>query len=55
MDIGEPRKIIEVEPETIPVPETIPLPSTEPSRVEPEPAGPAEPARVPAGEPAPGP
>lgn len=49
MDIGPPRRIIEVEPVTIPVPETlpepeqipIPEPGAEPERL-PEPAGPGE-------------
>jgi hypothetical protein len=45
MDIGEPRKIIEVEPATIPVPETIPLPETDPT---PDPGPrPADPGRAP--------
>jgi hypothetical protein len=47
MDIGEPRKIIEVEPATIPVPETIPIPETEPGPVEPLPVAPTEPALAP--------
>lgn len=49
MDIGPPRRIIEVEPVTIPVPEILPEPEripapdprAEPERV-PEPAGPGE-------------
>ena len=40
MDIGEPRKIIEVEPATLPVPETIPLPERDPAPAEPVPAEP---------------
>jgi hypothetical protein len=51
MDIGEPRKIIEVEPATIPVPETIPMPDTEPA----SPAeAPTRPAAPPADDPVPG-
>jgi hypothetical protein len=50
MDIGEPRKIIEVEPATIPVPETIPMPQTEPAS-EPVPVAPEEPVSVPRQEP----
>jgi hypothetical protein len=46
MDIGEPRKIIEVEPASLPVPETIPMP--EPAFPEaphePAPSVPATPA-----------
>jgi hypothetical protein len=45
MDIGEPRKIIEVEPQTIPVPATIPMPDA-PGPSEPSPSGPARPAPV---------
>jgi len=41
MDIGEPRKIIEVEPATLPVPETIPLPETDPAPARPVPPEPA--------------
>jgi hypothetical protein len=51
MDIGEPRKIIEVEPATLPVPETIPMPEPAPAErpSEPTPAGPVEdPAENPA-------
>lgn len=40
MDIGRPRRIIEVEPALLPVPESIPMPEPRP---EPEPA-PAVPA-----------
>jgi hypothetical protein len=39
MDIGKPKRIIEIEPESIPVPETIPAPEPSPSSV-PEPASP---------------
>jgi hypothetical protein len=48
MDIGEPRKIIEVEPVTIPVPETIPLPDPEPAPADPVPV---DPGIAPLGEP----
>jgi hypothetical protein len=41
MDIGEPRRIIEVEPASIPVPETIPIPEREPAPSEPAPSEPA--------------
>ena len=41
MDIGQPRRIIEVEPVTLPVPETLPEPAQVP-----------EPAPVPGPEPA---
>ena len=46
MDIGPLRRIIEVEPSTLPVPEEYPEPATTPA-VEPDPAAPqrAEPAR----------
>ena len=39
MDIGQPKRIIEIEPVSTPVPETIPLPSIEPASA-PEPAEP---------------
>lgn len=41
MDIGPPRRIIEVEPVTIPVPETLPEPEQIPEPVR-EPVGPGE-------------
>ena len=44
MNIGEPRRVIEVEPVNLPVPEQIPVPEPDPTR---EPA-PGEPEREPA-------
>lgn len=41
MDIGPPRRIIEVEPVSLPVPETLPEPERIPEPVR-EPAGPGE-------------
>lgn len=40
MDIGQPKRIIEVEPVSLPLPETIPAPDPQPASV-PEPAEPA--------------
>jgi hypothetical protein len=40
MDIGPLRRIIEVEPFTLPVPEEYPEPATTPVPVEPEPSEP---------------
>ena len=40
MDIGQPKRIIEVEPVTLPVPEAIPVPEPRPVQT-PEPAEPA--------------
>ena len=40
MDIGKPKRIIEVEPVSIPIPETIPAPEPAPTPA-PEPATPA--------------
>ena len=40
MDIGQPKRIIEVEPVSLPVPEAIPAPDPQPASV-PEPAEPA--------------
>jgi hypothetical protein len=40
MDIGQPKRIIEVEPASLPLPEAIPAPTPEPAPV-PEPAEPA--------------
>jgi hypothetical protein len=40
MDIGQPKRIIEVEPVSLPLPEAIPAPEPEPASV-PEPAEPA--------------
>lgn len=40
MDIGKPKRIIEIEPASIPVPETIPAPEPLPAPT-PEPAAPA--------------
>ena len=40
MDIGKPKRIIEIEPASIPVPETIPAPEPLPAST-PEPAAPA--------------
>ncbi len=47
MEIGEPRRVREVEPVTTPVPETIPVPSEEPVRIPDEeaPHEPVAPAR----------
>lgn len=41
MDIGPPRRIIEVEPVSLPVPETLPEPEQIPEPLR-EPAGPGE-------------
>ena len=49
MDIGQPRRIIEVEPVNLPVPETIPEPA-----LVPEPAPASEPAPMPERDPAEG-
>jgi hypothetical protein len=40
VDIGKPKRIIEIEPASIPVPETIPAPEPIPAPT-PEPAAPA--------------
>ena len=40
MDIGQPKRIIEVEPVSLPLPEAIPAPDPRPASV-PEPAEPA--------------
>lgn len=40
MDIGQPKRIIEVEPVSLPLPEAIPAPDPQPA-FEPEPAQPA--------------
>ena len=40
MDIGQPKRIIEVEPVSLPLPEAIPAPDTEPAPAR-EPAEPA--------------
>jgi hypothetical protein len=40
MDIGQPKRIIEVEPVSLPLPEAIPAPDPRPTPV-PEPAEPA--------------
>lgn len=40
MDIGQPKRIIEVEPVSLPLPETIPAPEPRPAKA-PEPAEPA--------------
>jgi hypothetical protein len=40
VDIGKPKRIIEIEPASIPVPETIPAPEPLPAST-PEPAAPA--------------
>jgi hypothetical protein len=40
MDIGQPKRIIEVEPVSLPLPEAIPAPDPRPTQV-PEPAEPA--------------
>jgi hypothetical protein len=43
VNIGEPRRVIEIEPVSVPVPEQVPVPVPEPE--------PDAPAREPAGEP----
>lgn len=49
MDIGRPRRIIEVEPAMLPVPEALPMPEPRP-QTEPAPSAPAvEPAEGAAG------
>lgn len=53
MDIGQPRRIIEVEPVNLPVPETIPEPVVVPEPVPVPERGP-EPARTPERDPAEG-
>ena len=40
MDIGQPKRIIEVEPVSLPLPETLPDPEPQPAKT-PEPAQPA--------------
>ncbi len=40
MDIGQPKRIIEVEPVSLPLPETLPTPEPQPAKT-PEPAQPA--------------
>ena len=40
MDIGQPKRIIEVEPVSLPIPEAIPAPEPRPAKV-PEPAEPS--------------
>ncbi len=40
MDIGQPKRIIEVEPASLPLPETLPDPEPQPAKT-PEPAQPA--------------
>jgi hypothetical protein len=40
VDIGQPKRIIEVEPVSLPLPEAIPAPEPRPAKV-PEPAEPA--------------
>ncbi|MGZ6545497.1 MAG: hypothetical protein ACXVEI_09325 [Actinomycetota bacterium] len=40
MDIGQPKRIIEVEPASLPLPETLPTPEPQPAKT-PEPAQPA--------------
>ncbi len=39
MDIGQPKRIIEVEPASLPLPETLPTPEPQPAKT-PEPAQP---------------
>lgn len=46
MDIGRPKRIIEVEPASVPVPESLPIPDTRPVP-DPAPAIPARPAEQP--------
>jgi hypothetical protein len=45
MDIGPPRRIIEIEPVSLPLPDLVPDPASEPARPA-EPATPAEPHPV---------
>ena len=45
MDIGKPRRIIEIEPVSLPLPDLVPDPTPEPARPA-EPATPAEPHPV---------
>jgi hypothetical protein len=40
VDIGQPKRIIEVEPASLPLPETLPTPEPQPAKT-PEPAQPA--------------
>jgi hypothetical protein len=40
VDIGQPKRIIEVEPVSLPLPETLPTPEPQPAKT-PEPAQPA--------------
>jgi hypothetical protein len=49
VNIGEPKRVHEIEPVVLPVPETIPLPQEEPAET---PAGPAETPAEPAETPA---
>jgi hypothetical protein len=46
VDIGRPKRIIEVEPASVPVPESLPIPDTRPVP-DPAPAIPARPAEQP--------
>lgn len=43
MDIGQPRRIIEIEPVSLPLPDLVPEPASVPA-APPEPAAPQEPA-----------
>jgi hypothetical protein len=43
MDIGQPRRIIEIEPVSLPLPDLVPEPAPVPA-APPEPAAPQEPA-----------
>jgi hypothetical protein len=45
VNIGEPRRVIEIEPVSVPVPEELPVPLPDPDPVEPE----REPTDEPAG------
>jgi hypothetical protein len=47
MNIGEPKRELEIRPVVLPVPETVPMPSPEPAPSR-EPAPSEEPALVPA-------
>lgn len=46
MDIGRPKRIIEVEPATVPVPESLPMPESVPAP-DPAPLSPAPPVEQP--------
>ena len=47
VDIGRPKRIIEVEPQVLPVPETLPAPAPGPAPVEPTVPAPSSPVEAP--------